>query len=472
MNRPQTPIRESGARSTESEDLIRGLGPWQATAVVISTVIGTGVFLVAAPMARLAGSIDLIFVAWLAGTVIALSGMLCFAELGAALPHAGGLFAYLNRGLGPLWGFLFGWADSLLMGPAAFATLAAGFMMFAGFLFPRLNAPWLTLHAGHHVFMLTVAQPLAAVIILSLMALNCVSINVGGRIQLVLSSLKVAAIVIIILIGALLAKPMGAAVNHGLRPPDGSGFASTLSAVVPVMWAYNGFQFLGNLGAEIRQPAKTIPRALFSGMLTIGVLYVLVNIIYFHVLTFGQVALSKDVASDVVKSLLGPSGATWLTIAMGISALSSLHAVLMEDSRVPYAMARAGLFFDWVGRVHPRFRSPIGALILQGTLGALVALTGTFEQLLSLYVFVMWIFTALGAFTVIRLRLTDPELLRPYNAWGYPWTPLVFIIASVALTVNLWIEQPARSSLGVLVILVGVPFYFYKSAQHPFAAAQ
>ncbi len=457
----------------EAADLVRGLGPWQATAVVVSTIIGTGIFLVAAPMAGLAGSVDIVFAAWLAGTVIALSGMLCFAELGAALPQTGGLFAYLTRGLGPLWGFLFGWADSLLIGPAAFATLAAGFMEFAGFLFPGLEAPWRTVHVGQAVFTLTLAQPLAAATVLSLMALNCLSVNVGGRIQLVLSSLKVAAVVLIILAGVLLAKPAAAdTLSHGLTLPHGGPFAATLAAIVPVMWAYNGFQFLGNLGAEIRQPAKNIPRALISGMLIVSVLYILVNVIYFHVLTFGQVAQSKDVASDVVQSLLGPGGATWLTMAMGISALATLHAVIMEGARVPYAMARSGLFFQWVGSVQPRFRSPIGALILQGTLGTLIALTGTFEQLFSLYVFVAWSFMALGAFTVIRLRRTDPDLPRPYRAWGYPWTPLAFIAPTVAFTAKLWMEQPVRSSLGVLVILLGIPFYLYKSARPQVTASE
>src|SRR5215469_4401680 len=169
MNTLEAQVPESSARAPDDADLVRGLGPWQATAVVVSTIIGTGIFLVAGPMARSAGSIDLVFVAWLAGTLIALCGMFCFAELGAALPHSGGLFAYFTRGLGPLWGFLFGWADAFLMGPAAFATVAAGVMEFAGFLFPGLHAPWLTLHVGHQVFTLTVAQPLAALLILSLM---------------------------------------------------------------------------------------------------------------------------------------------------------------------------------------------------------------------------------------------------------------------------------------------------------------
>jgi len=463
------PVHESSARSPEGVDLVRGLGPWQATAVVVSTIIGTGVFLVAGPMARVAGSIDLVFVAWLAGTVIAFSGMLCFAELGAALPHTGGLFTYISRGLGPLWGFLFGWADSFLMGPAAFATVAAGFMEFAGFLFPALGAPWLTLHAGHHAFTVTVGQPLAAALILCMMALNCLSVSVGGRIQFVLGSFKVAAIVLIILAGALLAKPMDGTAILGPQPPHSGVLTAILAAIVPVMWAYNGFQYLGNLGAEIREPAKNIPRALFLGMLIIGVLYVTVNVIYFHVLTFREVAQSDHVASDVVKSLLGPNSATWLTIAMAISALATLHAVIMEEARVPCAMARTGLFFRWVGSVQPRTRSPIGALIFQGILGALIALTGSFEQLFSLYIFIAWTFLALGAFTVIRLRRTEPDLPRPYRAWGYPWTPLVFIAATLAFTVNLWIEQPVRSSLGVLVILVGLPFYFYKSAQSPAA---
>lgn len=461
--------REAVRRESSAEDapLVRGLGPWQATAVVVSSIIGTGVFLVAAPMARAAGSVELVFVAWLVGTVIALCGMFCFAELGAALPQAGGLFAYLTRGLGPVWGFLFGWADSLLMGPASFAALAAGFMKFAGFLLPGLDAPWLTLHAGHFAATLTVAQPLAAAVILSVVTLNCLSINASGRIQLGLASLKVASIVLIILGGALFARPMGGAASRLLAPSAGGAIGATLAAIVPAMWAYNGFQMLGSLGAEIRQPARNIPRALMCGLLIVGSLYVLVNVTYFHVLTFSQVAESKDVASDAVASLFGAGGATWLTLAMGISVLATLHAVIMESSRVVYAMARSGLLFEWAGRVQPRLRSPIGALILQGTVGALIALTGTFEQLISLYIFVMWTFMALGAFSVIRLRRTEPGLSRPYRAWGYPWTPIVFIAATLSLTASICIDQPVRSSAGLLVILAGIPFYFLWPRRRP-----
>jgi basic amino acid/polyamine antiporter, APA family len=350
--------------------------------------------------------------------------------------------------------------NSILAGPIGAATLAAGFVRFGSFLFPRIDTPWFTLHTGHYDFAVTAAQPFAAGVVLSLTALNCLSVRVGGGVQFLLGSLKVGAIAVIIVAGTLFANPPA-----GVAEPT-SGFLNAgtlgamLSALVPVMWAYNGFQNLGCLGGEVRHPAKNIPRALLSGVLIVGTLYVLVNVAYFRVMPFARVALSQHVASDVVQSLFGPSGAAWLTVAMGISALASLHAVLMAEARVPYAMARTGLFFGFAAHVQPRFRSPTGALLFMGLLGALIALTGTFEELYSLYVFAMWIFFALAAVAVIRLRATEPDLPRPYRAWGYPWTPLVFVIAALALTVNLWIERPVRSSLGLLVILAGVPFYY------------
>jgi basic amino acid/polyamine antiporter, APA family len=460
MSSAEAQVHESVALEQErAADLIRGLGPWQATAVVVSTIIGTGVFLVAAPMARAAGSAGLVLAAWLIGTVIALSGMLCFAELGAALPDAGGLFAYLTRGLGPVWGFLFGWTESLLGSPVGFATLAAGFMAFVGFLRPGLDVAQLSWHWGGHVFTVAATRPMAATLIVALTAVNCLQVWVGGGIQLLMGSLKVAAILIIIAAGALVAGPPVAAVASVLRPAPGGGVLAVLGALVPVMWAYNGFQMLGNLGAEIREPGKNIPRALVCGVLVVSVLYVLVNITYFHVLSFNRVARSSAVASEVVQSILGARGAGWLTLAMCVSALASLHGVIMQGARVPYAMAHRGLFFGFTGRVHPRFHSPMGALLFQGTLGALVVLTGSFEQLFSLYVFVMWIFAGLGALALIRLRVSAPDLPRPYRAFGYPLTPLLFAVASLALTASLLWERPVRSSIGLAVILAGLPFY-------------
>jgi basic amino acid/polyamine antiporter, APA family len=441
-----------------SPDLVRGLGLWQATAIVVSTMVGTGVFLVAAPMARAAGSANLVLISWLAGLLIVLCAGLCFAELGAALPQAGGLFVYLSRGLGPFWGFLFGWTNSVLAAPARMATLAAGFMRFVGYFVPGLGVPWLTFHIAHHAFTLTAAQPLGAGVVLSLTAFNYLSVRIGGAFQLVLCAIKVAVLSILIagglrLAGAGAAAPMPASSSLAAIP-------AALSALVPVMWAYNGFHSLGYLGGEVRNAGANLPRALLGGVLLVGALYILVDITYFHVLPLRRIALSQDVASDVAASLFGAGGARWLTIAMAVSALATLHAVIMAEARVPYAMARRGLFFFFAAaRVHSRFRSPIGALLYIGTLAALLTLSGTFEELYSIYVFTMWIFFGMAAVALIRLRVREPGLERPYRAWGYPLTPLAFSAAALALTVNLWIESPVRSSLDLLAILAGAPVY-------------
>jgi basic amino acid/polyamine antiporter, APA family len=466
-------VSQPASPAEVSLDLVRGLGPGQAMAVVVSTVIGTGVFLVAGPMARAAGSFDLFLLTWIAGSVIALSGALCFAELGAALPAAGGLYCYLDRGLGPVWGFMYGWMQAALGSPVGFATIAAGFVRFASYLFPQLDAPWLTLHAGRFSFTLDTAQPLAALVVLCMTALNGLSIRIGGGVQVFLGSLKIGAIAVIIVAAAYWTGGTSAAPGPALVSHSTTALGAMLTAMVPVMWAYNGFQNLGCLGAEVREPAKNIPISLLGGMLIVGTLYVLLDVMYFHVLPFARVARSEHIASDVVLVLFGRRGAAWLTAAMGISALATLHAVIMAESRITYALSRSGLFFGFAGRVQPRYRSPQGALLFLGALGALIALTGSFEQLFSLYIFAVWSFLALGALALMRLRATEPQLPRPYRVWGYPWTPLLFLTAALALTANLWLDQPARSSVGLLVILAGLPCYYaWRNSNRRLGSAQ
>lgn len=456
----QSEVSQPGLGSERSPDLVRGLGTWRATAVVVSTIIGTGVFLVAGPMARAVGSFDLFLVAWIAGSVLALCGALCFAELGAAIPAAGGLYCYLRRGLGPIWGFMFGWMCAVLGTPAGIATIAAGFMRFASYLVPQLDRPWLTLHLGPLSFTVGTVQVLAALLVLAMTALNFLSVRFSGSVQFFLGSVKVAAIGVIIFAAAFwtgrpAGMPVTASAAHGA-----AAVGAVLTAMVPVMWAYNGFQNLGFVGGEVRDPAKNIPIALLGGILIVGTLYVLADVMYFHVLTVSQVAQSEHIASDVVQKLFGMNGARWLTAAMALSALTTLHAVIMTESRITYALARSGLFFAFAARVQPRQRTPEGALLFVGVVGAVIALTGTFEQLFSLYIFANWIFFALGAVALLRLRTTEPDLPRPFRVWGYPWTPLLFLIAALALTTNLWLDQPVRSSLGLLVILAGLPCYF------------
>jgi basic amino acid/polyamine antiporter, APA family len=457
--------------NANSPNLVRGLGVWAATAVVIGDTIGTGIFLVSSDMARSAGSIALVFAAWIIGGLIVLFGAFCYAELGAAFPKAGGNYVYLTHGLNPLSGFLFGWMSSFLERPVAMAALAAGFLRFVGFLFPAVATPLFSGHIGSYQFTFTTAQPLAALVVLAVTAVNLLSVKLSGAIQVLLTCLKMAAILLIVLGGIFLGAHHHAAGNATLIAPLVAGtrtgaftfgtITAVLTAMVPAMWAYNGFNDLGDLGEEIREPQKNIPRAILLGLLTIAGLYLLANVVYFRTLSFAEIAASPHVASDVVQSFAGTRGAAWLTIAMAISAFGALHVVVMTGARIPYAMARDGVFFPFAGRIHPRLRTPSGALLFLGIVAAFLSLTGTFEELYSLFVFAVWIFFALTAITLLRLRRTAPHLVRPYRAWGHPVTPCIFLVAAIALTTNLWLVRPIRSSLGLIVILIGIPFFHH-----------
>ncbi len=263
----------------ERSDLVRGLGLWAATAVVIGDTIGSGIFLVSSDMARASGSATLVFAAWILGGLIVLFGAFCYAELGAAFPKAGGPYLYLNRGLGPLWGFLFGWMSSFLERPVAMAALAAGFLRFLGFLFPVVATPLFTGHVGRYAFTFTAAQPLAALVVLLLTAINYLSVQLSGAIQVLLTSLKVGAIVLIVVGGILLGTKHSQAAQldiPSVSAPLAMGTIGVLlTALVPAMWAYNGFNDLGDLGEEILHPQKNIPRAIIMGLLTVGGLYLL-----------------------------------------------------------------------------------------------------------------------------------------------------------------------------------------------------
>src|SRR5580692_5300855 len=452
---------------SERSDLLRGLGLGSAIAIVIGDTIGTGVFLVASDMARAVGSASLVLIAWILSLLIVLLGAFCYAELGAAFPKAGGPYVYLGRGLGPLWGFLFGWMSSFLDRPVAMATLAAGFVRFLGFLFPIVATPLFSSHIGGYEFTFTTAQPIATVIVVMVTAVNYFSVRMGGAIQVLLTSLKTGTMLAIVAGGVVFGTKHAVSTAPAIASFSVGTIGALLTALVPAMWAYNGFNDLGSLGEEITHPEKNIPRAILLGLFTVGGLYLLANVVYFHVLPFSAVAASQHVASDVVQAFAGSRGAAWLTLAMAVSAFGALHVVVLTGALIPYAMARDGVFFQFSSRVHHAFRTPSGALLFLGAVATLLALTGTFEELYSLFIFAVWIFFALTGIALLRLRRVEPELARPYRAWGYPWTPLIFVVVAIALTVNLWMVRPVRSTLGLAVILLGVPFFYRWRTTNP-----
>jgi basic amino acid/polyamine antiporter, APA family len=450
-----------------ASELVRGLGLWSATAAVVGVVIGQAVFLVGSEVALDTRSATLSIAAWIVGGLLALWGTLCLAELGAAMPRAGGMYAYLSRGLGPAWGFLYGWTSSTVVETAACAGIAAGFLRLVGFLVPAATTPLFFLHipgpfqAKTYEFAFTTAQPLAAGVIVLVTAINYLSVRSGGRIQLLTSSLKVGAIATLIVLGFVSQKGNFASLVPGSRAIGAGAAGAFLAALVPVMWAYSGWHLLGPVGEEVENPGKNIPRALVYGMLAVIALYVLANFVYLRVLGITSVAHSPHVASDAFEMLVGERGAKWLTIVMMISALGALHVNILTAARIPFAMARDGLFFKFAERVQPTFRTPSGGLLFVGGVTALLALSGTYEELFSLVIFSLWIFLSLSVVALMRLRITEPALPRPYRTWGYPWTPILFLAGGLAMTVNLWRDRPVRSSIGLGIILLGLPFYFH-----------
>ena len=447
-------------------NLVRGLGPWASVAIVVGTMIGTGIFLVPSSMARNAGSIGLVFFVWIFGGVLSLFGALSYAELGAAIPEAGGEYVYLTRAFGPKWGYLFGWMHSVVGRPCSVATIAAGLMRFTGFLLPGINARilqypiYMPFTRTPYEIILTPAQPLAVAAIALVTGINYLGVRFGGRVQVVLTTLKISAVFAVVVFGFALGH--GDATHFHPLLPAGMGLATiggVLTALVAALWAYDGWSNVSLVGSEVIEPQKNIPRALAGGVAFVALVYLLANAVYFYVLPFAAVQKSPDVASDAVATFAGFRAARWLTLAMIVSALGTLNSSILSGARVPFAMARDRLFFRFAGQIHQQFRTPGGALVFQAYLASVLALTGTFDDLFSLFIFAQWIFYALATAAVIGLRRREPDLPRPYRTWGYPWVPVAFCVSALALTVNLWWQRPLSSTIGLMLILSGLLFY-------------
>jgi amino acid transporter len=440
-------------------------------AIVIGTMIGTGIFLKPAEMAREGRSVSVVFAAWIVGAILSLFGALSFAELGAMVPEAGGEYAYLRRAFGALWGFLFGWMHSIVGRPSSLASIAAGLMRFLSFLLPAVAAPLFSVHIAlpglsrwiaPYDFVFTWAQPLAVLWIAGMTGVNYLGVRLGGAVQVFLTAIKVISVAIVI--GVAFFSPAGT--PHAPDPfwPAagqnlGRVLGAFLAALAAALWAYDGWEDLNLVGSEVENPQRNFPRALVGGVAFVAVIYLLFSAACLKVLPFAAVAASSHIASDVVAHVAGRGAALWITVAMAISALGSMNSSVLSGARVPYAMARDGIFFEIAGGIHPRYRTPARALVFQCVLAGIMALTGTFEELTNLFIFATWIFYGFAVVALFRMRKTEPDLPRPYRCAGYPWVPAMFVMGALALTVSEWLQRPGRSTLGLLIIAAGVPFY-------------
>ena len=460
-------------------ELVRGLGAWASGAIVVGTMIGTGIFLKPAEMAREGRFVSVVFAAWIVGAILSLFGALSFAELGAAIPEAGGEYAYLRRAFGPVWGFLFGWMHSIIGRPSSLSSISAGMMRFLSFLVPVVAAPIFAVHIAipgltawikPYDFVFTWAQPLAVFWIAVMSGVNYLGVRLGGAVQVFLTAIKITSVAVVI--GVAFFSP--AAAPHAPDPiwpavMNGGVLSAFLAALAAALWAYDGWEDLNLVGSEVENPQRNFPRALVGGVALVALIYFLFSAACLKVLPFESVAASPHIASDVVEHVAGRGAAAWITLAMVISALGSMNSSVLSGARPSYAMARDGIFFKIVDGIHPKYRTPGRALIFQAVLASLMALTGTFEELTNLFIFAGWIFYGAAVVALFRLRRTEPDMLRPYRCWGYPWVPGMFVAGALALTFNIWLDRPGRSSIGLLLILAGLPFYrlWSKRLQQP-----
>jgi APA family basic amino acid/polyamine antiporter len=457
MSSSPTLMSQPAAAGTRGEDGLRKeLGLLDATMINVGTIIASSIFIVpSAIAAAFTASFPTVLV-WVVGALVSLCGALCIAELGAAMPKAGGQYVYLQRAFGPVWGYLYGWGSSVVINPASIAAIAVGFATYAGFFLPLSS---------------NAIKAVAIGSILLLTFINCFGLKVGAVTQNVVTIVKIAAVMALVALCLLL--PGGSAQNF--QPfwplePTASLLGAFGVAMVAVLWGYDGWIEITYVGSEMKNPARDMPRSILLSTVLVSVLYVGVSIAILYVLGRDNAARSTLVAADAMKVVLGAGGATFITLAVLLSTLGSNHGIVFTAARIPYAMAREGRFFSWAGKLHPRFDTPNTSLIVQGVWSSLLVLLGGYNFLISCMIFVSFLFYSLSCIAVIVLRRKEPDMPRPYRAWGYPVTPVVFVLFSAYLIGNSIVELPRASLYGAGFLAMGLPFYWYfrqKDARTP-----
>ena len=436
-------------------ELKRQLGLLDSTMINVGTIIASAIFIVPSTIAsQLHASAPAVLV-WVVGGAVSLLGALAVAELGAAMPKAGGLYAYLSEAYGPVWGYLYGWTAGVVINPASIAAIAVGFATYVGFFLPLGTAG---------------IKSVAILSIVALTVLNCLGVKPGTVTQNVLTLIKIGLVAALIVIGFVL--PGGSAANFEPLWPAaslGSLIAPFGIAMVAVLWAYDGWIEITYVGSEVKDPGRNLPRSIVLATLIAVALYCLVTASFSYVLSPSRLAASPLVASDAAQVTLGRAGAGLVAVAIMISTLGSNNGIVLTAARIPYAMARDGLLPRALARVDPRFVTPVTSLVVQGVIA--IALTwisiepswkDTYGRLFTYVVLGEFIFYALSAGAVIVLRRRAPEMPRPYRTWGYPVTPLVFVLFSVWLIWNTAREQLLDFAVGMALMLVGLPWYWWR----------
>jgi len=455
-------------KSSSQTGLVRQLGLFDSVMVVVGIVIGSGIFLTTGIMAKSIPSAGLILLAWLVGGLLTLAGALTYAELGAAMPEAGGQYVYLREAYGPMSGFLFGWILFLVYLTGGIAALALAFGEYVGYFFPSFGTEQTILALDVPFFQnslhysLSAGQITGIIVIILLSIFNFIGVGLGKSIQNLFTVIKIGTIAAIIILGF--------AIGKGTSPelvlnPSGMSFGSIIVglgvSLVAVSWAFDGWNNVNFVASEIKNPKRNLPLALILGTLGITFLYVLVNYIYLYALSIPETIGVVRIAEKATGALFGSSTSALISALVLVSVFGSLNGSILVGPRVYYAMAKDGLFFRKVAHVHPRFRTPGFSILIQAVWASILTLLGTFEQIFTFTMFIAIAFWIAATASVFTLRKKLPDLPRPYKTWGYPVVPAIFIVASCGILLNTLLEKPVEAVAGLLLTALGIPAYFY-----------
>lgn len=437
-------------------DLPRVLGASQATAIVVGTIIGSGVFLVPSEMMRDTGSSTLVYLAWIVGGLLSLFGAMTYAELGAMLPYAGGEYVYLRGAYGDTPAFLYMWTWFAVAKPASIAAVTIGLARTLEFFpaFQRLAAPVPGMSGPLTLFW---SQVFAIAVTWFMTGLNFLGIKKAGDFQLVFTVLK--GILILIVAGLCFASAAGTWANFGTQLPHATGgFGGFMLALIATLWAYDGWNDLTMVAGEVCRPERSLPLALVGGLFIVGALFMTTNAAIQYILPAAQIAGSERPAVAALTVVAGPGGAGFVAAAMALSIFVTLNGTVMSGARIPFAAARDRLFFSQFAHINPRFQSPSTSLLVQGLLSTVLLLfLSQFQQHFELAVFAEWLFYMLTATTVFVYRRKRPDEARPYRVWGYPVLPAVFVVCAAAVLIWSYAGNLKGSLLGTGLILLGLP---------------
>ncbi|MEW6652931.1 MAG: amino acid permease [Bacteroidota bacterium] len=457
---------------TKKTELIRGLGLTAAMMLVAGSMIGSGIFRKPATMAGQLGVPELLIFVWIAAGLITLIAVLVNAEIAGMIDATGGQYVYFRKMYGDFTAYLYGWSILSVIQTGSQAAIAFAFAEYLGYFikYPQLPKAWqefalyMPLVGNIHPFADFGTKAAAITVTAFLTGVNYAGVIFGGTVQTVVTVIKITSILLITFLLLLLGNGTLTNLYSGtaLSQTSSVGFISMLGlSFAGAFWAYDAWNNITFVSGEVKNPNRNVPLALFYGTLIVIAVYVLINIAFLYVLPIDEMASSPLVAASAAEKIFGTSGASLISIAVIISTFGALNGSILSTARVPFAMARANLFFTRLGNVHPKFGTPHTALLVQGIWSCVLVLSGSFDMITDYVIFASWLFYLLGAFGVFVLRKKMPSFPRPYKVWGYPFTPAIFVVFAFLFLVNSIVSNTQNAMMGLILVLSGLPFYYF-----------